>query len=461
MGMQSRIPLAALWSGEPLSRGAPSRHPRLLFLAFPFPPYRAAGCVRTWNLARYLARSSWDVTVVTPHPSVWRSVEDVDGTRIALEREGIRRILTGHQWRCLAPENLNYWNQGFGWLVGGLCRKIARPFSIDKRIGWMKAAESACSHLTANDVDVILATGSPFAAFKLAGRLSERLGRPYVLDYRDPWTGNPHAARPARPTIIREEARLLEHCAAVTIVSPSWSSAMDARFHLGPKLHVVTNGYDPEELVRVKPQDFDHFAIVYTGSFYPPKRVISPVMDALKRFKGSINGSNKDWRFHYFGEHEHHIREQARRYEVMEKVVLHGKVPRAQALSAIRGAKVAVVITSVADEICSEDQVIVPGKIFDTIGLGTPMLLIAPPGSDVEHIIETTRLGRRFSGSDIEGMTSFLFARVSGQAYEPKDLGGYAWNHIVAKMDAVLRKAMQSTSKAENAFHLPPSMSKA
>ena len=40
--------------------------PKVLFLAYFFPPLNLIGCVRTRNIATYLTRVGWDVTVVTP-----------------------------------------------------------------------------------------------------------------------------------------------------------------------------------------------------------------------------------------------------------------------------------------------------------------------------------------------------------------------------------------------------------
>jgi glycosyltransferase involved in cell wall biosynthesis len=423
--------------------GTPHRRPKLLFLARSFPPLRTTACVRTWNIAKHLARLGWDVTVVTPHSSVWRYVESIEEINARLKREGIRRLLTGHRWRCLAPTSLNCRNQGPAWLIGGVCRTIARCLGVDDGIGWAQAAERACATLTADDVDVILATGSPFTTFGLAKRLSDKLSRPYVLDYRDPWTGNPHVKRPDRPAIIRKEASLLSSCAAVTIVSPSWGVALDKRFSVGAKLHVVTNGYDPEELADVKPTKFDHFAVVYAGNFYPPKRIITPVMAVLQQLKEIRNGNRTDWYFHYYGKHGSHIREEAQHFDVMERVVLHGSVPRTEALAAVCGASVAVVITSVAEEAMMEDRGIVPGKVFETLGLGTPILLIAPPQGDVATIAETTALARRFIGSDIDGMTLFLAEAMRGQHVKSGDCETYAWTNIAKKMDVVLRTTLK------------------
>jgi glycosyltransferase involved in cell wall biosynthesis len=423
------------------------RRYKLLFLAHPFPPARAPACNRTWNIAKYLSRLGWDVTVVTLQASIRRNVDkhEEEEINLKLKQEGICRILTDHRWRWLLPESLNCWNRGLGWLLGGACRKIARHLAIDNGIGWVKAAEQACSTLTTSDVDVILATGSPFSAFSLAKRLSDRLGRPYVLDYRDPWTGNPHRALPIRQAVIRKEARLLADCAAATVVSPSWALAMDRRFGLKQKLHVVTNGYDPEELACIEPYDFGHCAIVYAGNFYPPKRVISPVMAALECLKKKMVGKDDEWYFHYYGDQEDHVREEAKRFGVIERIVLHGRIPRTQVLSALRGAGVAIVITMVHEDATIEDSGMVTGKIFEAIGIGVPVLLIAPTGSDAKAVIETVGLGRAFTGHDIGGISSFLAEVISGQAVKPRDSDVYSWTNISKKLDSVLRGVIKST----------------
>lgn len=428
-----------------------NRRPKLLFLARAFPPLRVTACVRTWNIAKYLSRLGWDITVVTPYPSLWRDVANQNETDAALDREGIRRILTDHQWRCLSPNNLRCRTDGVSWLLGGISRWIARRLGLEQTIGWIKPAEHSCATLTAKDVDVILATASPFATFRLARRLANKLECPYVMDYRDPWTGNPHVTRLPRLATIREEAALLARAAAVTIVSRSWGLALERRFGLGKKLHIVSNGYDPEELANIEPHDFGHFAIVYTGNFYPPKRNISPVMAALKRLKETIKDTGGDWYFHYYGRHGDHVRDEANRFGVTERVILHGVVPMPQALSAVRGAGVTVVITSVVEEASLEDKGVVTGKLFESLGLGKPCLLIAPPGSDVESIGEETGLIRCFAGSDISGVASFLRDAIQGLAPEVKRCQEYAWSNIAKRLDSVLRTAISASSS------IPPS----
>lgn len=420
------------------------RKPRLLFLAHAFPPWNAAGSVRLWNIAVYLARLGWQVTVVSPDPSLIRNAEDPERVVTLLAQEGIQRLVTGYRWRCLYPEVLKCWNQNLGWIVGGVCRTIARNLGIERSIGWIMAAEETCSSLRSKDVDIILASGSPYVAFRLAKQLADRLERPYVLDYRDLWTGNAHETHFTRPAAIREEASLLQGCSGVTIVSPSWGLALDRRYSIGAKLHVVSNGYDPNEMATVQPYDFGHCAFVYAGVFYPPKRSIAPFLAALKHLNESLGESRNTWCFHYYGMDERHVHEQAELFGLSSRIVLHGRVSRREALSAVKGARLAVVIASIEDAGVLEDKGIVTGKIFEAIGVGTPVLLIAPKDSDATTTTETTGLVRSFLGTDIQGMALFLKDIIRGQTPNPRNVEVFSWTNIAKELDDVLRKIIST-----------------
>lgn len=419
--------------------GQVAKKPKLLFLAYPFPPLQTIGAVRTGNIARYLAKLGWDVTVVTPDPSMWRNVDDIGMVSMELDREGIKRILTGHRWRCLSAQGLKCWNENVGWVTGGICRAIARRLGVDRQIGWLKEAERACSNLSPTDVDIILASGSPFVAFRLARNLSNRLGRPYVLDYRDPWTENHLAERRLGPATVREEASLLQGSAVVTIASPSWGTDLDRRYGVGAKVHVVTNGYDPGEMAAIEPYDFGHCAFVYAGSFYAPKISISSFLAALKCLQESLSKASEKWYFHYYGAHEDHVREQAAHYGLRDRIVLHGRVPRREALSALKGANLAVVISSVYERSPLKDKGIIPAKIFEAIGLGTPVLLIAPPGSDATALLAPTGLVKSVTGADTQGMVSFLRDVVRGEVPRPRNIEICSWTTLAKNLDALLR----------------------
>jgi glycosyltransferase involved in cell wall biosynthesis len=407
--------------------------PRLLFLAHPFPPAHSIGAVRTRNIAKHLSRLGWEITVVTPDPNSWARLDRGFPSENNHGLQDVRSIYTGHSWRCLNPTALRCWNDGLGKLCGGAARIVARRLRIDSGIGWIKPATKACSLLAPNDFDLILATGRPFAAFDLAGRLAKKFGRPYVLDYRDPWTCPSPSQWPDR--IARREEMLLKGAAAVITVSPIWANAMRDRFQLENKIHVITNGYDPEETSRVAPHQFDHFAIVYAGRFYPPRRVVTPLMAALRTLKSH----NTKWYFHYYGGHASHVAEEAAKYGLSDRIVQHGTVPRQECLSAIRGASVSLVLNPVNPEPNPRDVGWIPAKLFELVGLRAPLLFIGATEGDAAKIVKQTGEGGVFSAQNIDGIASFLSGLMDNKAISVSGCAAYSWPNLATKLDRVLR----------------------
>jgi glycosyltransferase involved in cell wall biosynthesis len=242
--------------------------------------------------------------------------------------------------------------------------------------------------------------------------------------------------------MVGEEMRLLEGSAAVTIVSRSWGESLDRRFGVGSKLHVISNGYDPEELAAVEPHDFGHFAIVYAGNFYPPKRVATPLMAMLKCLKETAKGVGAEWFFHYYGRHENHVIEEAKRFGVRDKVISHGWVPQSEAWSAIGGAGFVTVISSVSNDAAAEDMGIMTGKLYEALGLRAPVLLIAPQESDLARVAESTLSVKIFTGSCIEEMALYARDLMSRQNPNLKTQEEFAWPTIAKDLDGILRRAI-------------------
>jgi glycosyltransferase involved in cell wall biosynthesis len=403
-----------------------SRKHKLLFLAHPFPPAHTIGAVRTWNIAKYLSRLGWEVTVVTPRPELRARIDDPDGVAANIERERIKTIFTDHDYRFLYSSALRTSRNIFRRAARAAAQVVARKLHLDSASGWIRPVMRSCAHLRPDDVDVILATGGPYSSFEIASRLARRLNRPYVMDYRDPWTW-PH--RPAPTRVVGKERALLHGAAAAITVSASWTKLLADRFDLGSRVHTITNGYDPEDMAKVAPKRFDHFAIIYAGTFYPPRRVVTPLMLALEKLKDHP----VRWSLHYYGLHQDHVAEEAGKLGLTSRVVIHGYVPRRESMAAMRGASVAVTISS-------DNDGSIPAKLFELIALGAPILFIGPPQGDAAAICKETG-GAVFGSGDTEGIASFLASLMDGRKLQLRYGETYSWPVLARKFERVLLDA--------------------
>ena len=388
--------------------------------------------MRTGAIARALVKAGWRVSVVTIDKNL---LLEVDGEQLDLEGAfgGDTTILeTGHSWRNLVPGIIKGLpNKGLYRLMGGICRHVASYFSLDREIGWGKHALEAASKFEQGDVDIVLSSGGPWVSHQVAARVSRRLKCPYILDYRDLWTGNPHT--PVKWWWVRKEERALYRgAAAIITITPSMQSVQAEVFGPHSNTQVVSNGYDPQEYANVLPESFPEFALVYAGSFIPPIRTVDPLFMVLRKLID--RGAAIPWGFHYYGPNGLYVLAAAERFGVQEKVHLHGSCSRQTALSAMRGAGMAFVVTSIAKTATMAEAGILTGKVFEVIGLRTPYLVVAPANADIRLVVETSGGGQVFRGDEVNLMSEYIQRVMSENLVPFKNCTDYSWEGLGEKL---------------------------
>ncbi len=416
-------------------------NPRLLFLARAFPPLTAIASLRTENIARYLSRNGWDVTVITVDPNCLQNMsrDRIAAAEMFYKRENLKVIFTQHDLGCLVGLIRPAWWERIPYMVS-VVRRTAAKLGVDSGVGWMKYVYRASKNWSPGDFDLILASGSPFLAFKAASVLSRKIRCPFVLDYRDLWTFNPYRKISIRKSILRLERQLLSETAAVFTVSKSMLDALSAAYDVSGKIHVISNGYNPEDFDGIEPMEFSHPAIVYAGNLYPPVGSIAPLFKALKSVNQQV-GKDGEFIFHYFGGCGDYVEKTAETIGVQSFIQVHGTVSRKTVLSALRGATVNAVITSVKKKSTIAEKGIVTGKIFECMASGRPVLLISPEGSDAVEILGKSRCGESFHGEDIAGIADYIL-NVKDRKGEitPPASDTYSWVGIGKRLDSILRR---------------------
>ena len=77
-------------------------------------------------------------------------------------------------------------------LMARLGWELIRRFAVpDNGMFWTRDVLKACGLPEPGHYDIVMATGNPFSSFVAARALAKLLSCPFVLDYRDPWMGNP------------------------------------------------------------------------------------------------------------------------------------------------------------------------------------------------------------------------------------------------------------------------------
>ncbi len=422
--------------------------PNLLFIAHPFPPAPFSGANRTWPLAKNLSRLGWNVTVVSARDHAYSRRAASKAIADLCRAEGLKLITVGSgTW---APDDaesrlphIERLKSNGRRYTQGLLRRVIRMCDSDL---WCVRCGVGLILRPRPTPDVILATGKPFGSFVLARTLSSYFGVPYVLDYRDPWSANPYRGSATSRLALALETWSLARASATVMVSRSQAEAQKQYFPQFAQPEIVTNGYDHELLDSIEGHTCDKCVIVYAGILYPGKRDLDPVLAAIARVGAQPCRALRPIELHYFGPQSDLVRHAANVHGAGESVVLHSLVSRTEVLKAVKSADAAVVITGMNDEAPLAERGIMTGKIFEALGLGTPVLLISPRNSDARQLLVDTNNGAAYCASQIDDITQWLVDLTSRPRPPRTPATICSWVTLAEKFDRILRAVVKSPS---------------
>lgn len=416
------------------------RDRRLLFVAYHFPPHPGVGSVRTWAIAKYLSRAGWHVTVLTMPPSAEWHPADVERARAECEQERIALLYAGkpHQGAPGVPK-LPMWHPAR--LYSAASFRMLRCVGLGPSDLWAVSCYWRMRHLPANSFDLVVSSGAPFLPFVSVMLLARARRIPYVLDFRDPWSLNRLARSRQHPLLRLLDRAVSRSAGAITMTSPIHASHQAKTFSLEALPTVIHNGYDPELLSSVRPLRFNDFAVVYAGHFYPGNRSVDPLLRAISHANCRLPHGATPIRLHYYGDQVAYVQQTAKRLGVEEAVVCHGWVKRVDALRAVAGSQVTAIVANTDTSTGSGLHFgFVPGKLFEALGLGTQVLIIADRGDYLREIVERSQAGESFAADQVTEMGDWLLARASSKLTRRHTVPTeYSWLELSDELDMVLQ----------------------
>lgn len=243
---------------QPRARTVPAepsgseRIPHVVLIALYYPPSRASGVYRALAMSNLLARGRFKVTVITAPEDYYPRVTGSSDPSLLEHIDpavGVERV-------NLPDGHLRQDIRDLGSLRVNAPRAVALLDAVrgrlfpDRYSTWIPGVVSRIVALNRRHrVDAILATGNPWSALE-AGRLASRLVRaPLVLDFRDSWTLDQFAERPAfgddHPA-SRAERRVIAAASLVYHVNEPMREWYAERYpEARHKFAVLENGYDP------------------------------------------------------------------------------------------------------------------------------------------------------------------------------------------------------------------------
>jgi len=318
-------------------------------------------------------------------------------------------------------------------------------FLPDHARGWVgRAAAAARGLLRERKFDVVITSGPPHSVY-YAGLLATRGGdAQFWIDMRDPWsmTHQMHLdedwlIRGERSFLRRLERFVLRRAARILVNTQEFASVLKAD---EPDLDVLwfPNGIDLEQLPVREESAVEKYSISHVGTLYA-KRNLSSVFAAMRALLRDRPEAAAMLRLNIAGPlespHRERMHDEIAAAGLTSMVNILGVIPHAQALELLARSHIALVL--------AQDQpMCVPAKVYESVGLGAPTLVIAEDGSAAAR--EARRIGAMtLDGGDVDGMRSLMEDMLAGRIpirMEPRTPISY--ENLATKMDRLLRDAI-------------------
>jgi len=294
--------------------------------------------------------------------------------------------------------------------IGRLVRRWAqRWLFIPDLLGpWAIGAARRAAEEHCIDPFGLVITSSPQESSHWIGRSLQRsFGCPWLADFRDGWTFDPHRPEVQLPLRGRIEAMMersvVNHADWITAATRPLAQDFRARFpHRADRVHFLPTGFGEFPTAR-EPQSDDVFRLVYTGRFGLSRRVQTPerFLAGLRRALDGNPAFARRFRLVLVGDFLREERALWSRPPLSACVEQHGPYPYEQAMHIAAGATMLLLVTPPGL------RSIATRKLFDYLAVRRPVFALAH-GNEAARILEETRAGICVPPDDVGAIASGL-----------------------------------------------------
>lgn len=388
---------------------------KALILTYYWPPSGGAGVQRWLKFAKYLQQYNWEPVVYTAKngemPEIDSSLEkDIPGNITILrtpiwEPYSIYKAFIGQKkdQKINAAFLNEKKKQGLManfavWVRGNFFIPDARKFWIKPSIRYLH------NYLQQHKIDVIISSGPPHSMHLIAKGIKQKHPNiKWVADFRDPWTNIDFYSDLKLSSIAdakhkRLEKEVLRACDAVISVGKLMSEEfIEINAGQKEKFHVITNGYDEDDLLKSNIEKDKKFSIAHIGTLVKTRnpntlwKVLSELVKENDSFKNALE-------IKLVGKLDIAVKESIELYGLSSFVNKIDYLPHDKVIAEQQRSRVNLLLVNKTPNAKS----ILTGKFFEYLSAGAPILAIGPPDGDLAKILNETKAGMI---SDFEDMT--------------------------------------------------------
>lgn len=420
---------------------------RVLIITYYWPPSGGSGVQRWLKFAKYLPESGWEPVIFTPENP------DFDLRDESLEKEVPKQLevikfpiwepfqlfsmvkgkTKTHPGRLLEQKEKGFLEKAAIWARANL-------LVPDPRVFWVKPSVKFLTDLAkSGQFQAVITTGPPHSMHLIGRELKRKTGLPWIADFRDPWSAWEFLDTLPMTSFVRKkhqqlEATVLREANAVLTISPTFQRDLVKLSHR--RIYLLTNGYDPADVpagFSPKEKVEGKLHLVYSGVIDGIRNPI-PLMEALKsEFQHGI----EEVKWTFVGK----VSEQVQAYVkedawLSERIHFAGYVSHSEVFGFYAKADVLVLILTDT----KNAQGNIPGKLFEYLATGIPVLALGDPEGDSAKILKDAGAGQVIAHTDAASIKAQLRTLMDSslKKVDPKDLEKYSRQHLSHQLARIL-----------------------
>jgi glycosyltransferase involved in cell wall biosynthesis len=302
-------------------------------------------------------------------------------------------------------------------------------FIPDARIGWNKfALEKARTIIRENNIDSIVTTSPPHSTQLIGLQLKQEFNLLWLADLRDPWTEIYYNQELFRTPFAKRkdynyEQACLKNADKIVVVSEDIKRHFGAkRKEILDKIHVIPNGFDEADFLKVKSEELRVKSEVESGKLRDESlkyKMISyvgnlgeqyPVEGFLEAFSEIVK-KDDDWKLHFVGNCHNGVKTLVEKLILSKSVVFVPYVNHSEAIDFMIKARILLLIIPEIEN----NKGILTGKLFEYLATGNPILNIGPKDGDAAAILKENAVSVTLNPDETNEIIDFILNSTANQ----------------------------------------------
>jgi len=392
----------------------------ILIIAYYWPPAGGSGVQRWLYMANHLADIPGNnVAVFVPDTQDYQVLDPTLSADISPKLTIIKRPIwdPAHFYNKAAGEKNKI---GIGMSTASKQKSFiqkmglwfrANVFIPDSRVFWVKPSYKFLKkYIEQNNIDVIVTTGPPHSIHLIGLKLKKYFDKKiiWVADFRDPWS-EIYYIEVLKPSqwalnkIKKYEYKTLTNADIITVTANDLAKKFQ-KISNNINIQVIENGYEKiffeKDVLTIAPSKFN---IVHLGVLSQPRNP-SNLWKALDEIKKQNKEFSNISEIKLIGNIDGSIIEEIKKNDLQDITQILPPVSHQESIKYQRDAAILLLII----ENASSAKSIIPGKIFEYLAAGRPILGIGPTDGEVSMILGNSEYAKMIEWDDLQGIKDFI-----------------------------------------------------